>query len=324
MARPGTIAALVLVVAGVPGQTATRAAASVDPAADVGTAPAATLPVTRVHRYRMAGRIRPLLFWMGRDRVGLARITWHEGAGGALGFELLVGTDPAVAPRGINRWGYIAEERREGDGSVLALMSRSDEASLDEVAARTTAPAEGEFKVMHGWAEGGMAGARVTRVRPPFAPTIHDVEKLLPLVRVHVAEAAVRSRVLDAATRPGFLGTVAELIARTSSQRLPRAGTTADADARAAERGATPVPYVFAQSLYTLRLASAERVRYAVSGDKAPVAASRDRFEITNLGTGRRTEFEVVHGLDGDLAGVPLFIAWQPRWWLKVELHLED
>jgi len=32
----------------------------------------------------------------------------------------------------------------------------------------------------------------------------------------------------------------------------------------------------------------------------------------------------MTYGLDGQLAGVPLEIAWQPRWWLKVELHLND
>jgi hypothetical protein len=29
-------------------------------------------------------------------------------------------------------------------------------------------------------------------------------------------------------------------------------------------------------------------------------------------------------GLDGDLAGVPLVVRWQPRWWLEVGLHLQE
>ena len=43
------------------------------------TLPGARLAVVKSHRYRMAGRIRPLLFWVGRDNVGLAQITWRDG-----------------------------------------------------------------------------------------------------------------------------------------------------------------------------------------------------------------------------------------------------
>src|SRR5262245_61860626 len=70
---------------------------------------AASLPVRIEHRYRMLGKVRPLLFWISRDDVGGARIRW-TGADAANGFELLIGSDPARAPRQINKWGYIAEE----------------------------------------------------------------------------------------------------------------------------------------------------------------------------------------------------------------------
>ena len=73
--------------------------------------PAGDLPVLRMHRYKMAGRIRPLLFWIGRDDVGMGEIVWR-GAEGAVAYELLIGTDAAKAPRAINRWGYILEDSR--------------------------------------------------------------------------------------------------------------------------------------------------------------------------------------------------------------------
>ncbi|MBM3770324.1 MAG: hypothetical protein FJW27_03380 [Acidimicrobiia bacterium] len=63
---------------------------------------------TMVRRYRMAGRIRPLLFWFGKDDVGFARITWRSADEGCRAYELLVGTDPNRAPRGLNKWGFIA------------------------------------------------------------------------------------------------------------------------------------------------------------------------------------------------------------------------
>ena len=68
--------------------------------------PSVSLPKVAEHRYRVAARIRPLLlFWIGRDNVGSARIAWYRGAGEDRGFELLLGSDPARAPRRINQWG---------------------------------------------------------------------------------------------------------------------------------------------------------------------------------------------------------------------------
>jgi hypothetical protein len=67
-----------------------------------------SLPVLKTHHYRMAGRVRLLLFWVRRDNVGSGRIVWRGSEGGDAGYELLIGTDPSIAPRKVNRWGYIA------------------------------------------------------------------------------------------------------------------------------------------------------------------------------------------------------------------------
>ena len=71
----------------------------------------------------MSGYVRPLLFWFGRDDIGLARVVWRTGDDGARGYELLVGTDPAKAPRALNRWGFVSEEVHGAEGAVLALMT---------------------------------------------------------------------------------------------------------------------------------------------------------------------------------------------------------
>jgi hypothetical protein len=42
------------------------------------------------------------------------------------------------------------------------------------------------------------------------------------------------------------------------------------------------------------------------------------------MATGSRTRFELTIGRTDETAGVPLSIEWQPRWWLKVKLHLSD
>jgi hypothetical protein len=52
--------------------------------------------------------------------------------------------------------------------------------------------------------------------------------------------------------------------------------------------------------------------------------AAQASFSIRTLATGARTRFEITTGLDGDLAGVPLMVRWQPRWWLEIGLHLAE
>ena len=94
----------------------------------VESAPGASMRPVMTRRYKMSGRVRPLLFWIGKDDIGIARIVWRRGDGAAVGYEFLVGTDPAKAPRSLNRWGYIAEDVEGADGSILALMTGADEA----------------------------------------------------------------------------------------------------------------------------------------------------------------------------------------------------
>jgi hypothetical protein len=69
------------------------------PAADHGGSALATVAE---HRYRIIGKLRLALFWVGRDDVGGARMTWRsDGTTSAL--TLLVGSDPQRAPRGLNQ-----------------------------------------------------------------------------------------------------------------------------------------------------------------------------------------------------------------------------
>jgi hypothetical protein len=72
-----------------------------------------------VHQYRLAARIRPLLFWIGKDNVGDACLTWLKEADGEPGYGLLIGSDPARAPLEINRWGYVSERQIQGTVRVF-------------------------------------------------------------------------------------------------------------------------------------------------------------------------------------------------------------
>ena len=71
--------------------------------------PGSTLPVTQSHTYKMSGRVRAPLLWVGRDDVGSGIIRWRGGTAGPAGnvgngYELLIGSDPLRAPGGLNKW----------------------------------------------------------------------------------------------------------------------------------------------------------------------------------------------------------------------------
>lgn len=266
--------------------------------------PGGGLSVVRVHHYRMAGRVRPLLFWIGRDDVGIARIVWRGDGHGTTAYELLVGTDPARAPRRVNRWGFIAERADRDGGALLALMTRADEASYADAAA-AAGPSAGEFRAIRGHTAGGVARWEVSRVRVAAPLTVHDLDAAMASV-AEATPAAPRQAPVAPGTRPGFLVAVAELL---------------DLAVAGAPGGNPVVRYAFGQGVYQLRLGQVKRL--LADHGTARVPAVHAPFEITNLATGVRTRFEITSGTAGELAGVPLLIQWQPRWWLKVELHLQ-
>ena len=268
--------------------------------------PGSDLPVARARRYRMAGRVRPLLFWFGRDDVGMARVVWRRDEAGRKGYEFLVGTDPARAPRGLNRWGFIAERADEAGGAPLALMPRSHEAAYAEAAAGAGSGGN-ELRAIRSRVGEGMASVEVSTVRGSSPFTVHDLDTAVTLVR-RDAERALPGLRLDPGTRPGFLVSVAELLDRAVADGPGSRGVMA------------PVRYVFGRRLYDLRAGPPDRVAAALGTNRT--AAVRLPFEIRNLSTGARTRFEITAGSEGDLRAVPVLIRWQPRWWLEVELHL--
>jgi len=276
----------------------------------------ADLTPVRVHRYTMSAAVRPLLFWISRDRVGLARITWRRGHDGTLGYEFLVGTDPAQAPRGINRWGYIVEAARGGDGSVLALMTGSPNASYrdEETSSTATGQSPAEFRAVRGAVHQGRTTWQSVRVRAATVLTIHDLDEALGRVDREMAGAAQRDGIAPGGSHSGFLVSVADAIDRSVS---------GDCASHSASKGCGPsLVYVFGRDTYELCMRDASALTVTHAGRQTP--AMRLRFESRRLDSGSRTQFEVIAGTAGDLRGVPLVIEWQPRWWLRATLRLQE
>lgn len=256
------------------------------------------------HHYSMTARIRPLyLFWISRSGVGDAVVTRDESREDAR-YSLLIGSDPDRAPRHINRWGYIEEVIHGKDARLIGLMTRSDEESLEEADANLRSEdARHSFKVIQATVEGDRASSRVTTVATPEDYTFRQLDRALDFARGASAGGVSRTLQLPPESRPGFLVAIAEAMKT---------------------RSATPIRYVYHGRLYELRQTRIRKIQRVQIGASAYDDAASGDFVITQLKDGEQTRFSMTYGTTGALAGVPLTVTYQPRWWMQVELNIDD
>jgi hypothetical protein len=272
--------------------------------------PGSSLPILREHRYRMAGKVRALLLWMGRDDVGSGIIRWR-GSEQSRAYELLIGTDPSRAPGNLNKWGYLAEEVRAGECDVVGVISKDSEHRLSDVkAGLASGQSVRPFDTIRGRVTQRQAYARVGTLQASSSLTYREADALLKLT---LADASVAMKQIDrpSGVRPGFLSSVAELIHTSLSvapgKRLP----------------VQRIPYVYGDELYELRLLDATPMARFERDGQVFESVIRGRFETGRLGHRSGTRFELVYGSSGKLAGIPILISYQPKWWLHVDLVLQ-
>jgi hypothetical protein len=272
-------------------------------------------PVTAERRYRLSAAIRPLLFWITAGNVGGARIVWRQDGGARRGYELLLGSDPARAPRRINRWGWAREDADEAGATMLGLMNRSEDDSLDQAKAGLQSKGSYLFKLNRARVENGTARAEATTLYAPQDYTFRQLEELLRFAEATKPAARVRTGRLPTGTRPGLLFALADLVT---------AGVTAARGTESQEPVPSVVHYTFNAGSYDLALTSWERVEQARYGGSAFEKLVRLEFESRNLQTGGTERFVLACGTEGPLTGVPVFVRYQPKWWFKVEGVLDD
>jgi hypothetical protein len=272
-------------------------------------------PVTALHRYRLSAAIRPLLFWIGASNVGGAHIVWRHDGGTRRGYELLLGSDPARAPRRINRWGWVREDSDATGATMVGLMNRSEDDSLDQAKAGLQSKGSYLFKLNRARVEGGSARAEATTLYASQDYSFRQLEELLRFAEAAKPAARARTGALPPGTRPGLLFALADLVAAgVEAARRPGSG------------GPAPriVQFTFNAGVYDLAITSWERVdsaRYAARDYQKLV---RLEFESRNREKGTTEHFVLACGTEGALAGVPVFVRYQPKWWFKVEGALDD
>ena len=273
-------------------------------------------PVTAEHRYRLSAAIRPLFFWVGASNVGGARIVWRSDGGEGRGYELLLGSDPARAPRRINRWGWAREDSDAAGATMQGLMNRSEDDSLDQAKASLGRGTNGYFfKLIRARIEDGRSQAESSTI---FAPDDYNYRQLDDLLRfAEAAKPVVRARAgrLPPGTQPGLLFALAELV---------RAGVAAARTPGSAGPWPRSVQFAFNSGLYDLAVASWERIERARYGSRSYERLVRLEFESRNREKGTTERFVLACGTEGALAGVPVFVRYQPKWWFKVEGVLDE
>ena len=272
----------------------------------------ASLPVLREHSYVVNAKVRPLLlFWIARDNVGEARLTWREGPDGRRAFEFLVGADPARAPRHINRWGYIVEFLDREKAEVLGVMKGSREETIEEAEAQLARQRDtSTFKASRTMIDASKAVSRSMTIEAPSHLTFRDLDALLAFIPAEPTSR--RTLELPAGTQKGFL---------VAMDSLMRDSVGPCRHGRA--KGAPTIHYVYNQAVYDLSLLSCDyqsELR-TKTGTFANVVDAR--FQVKDSQTKSETKFRVVYGTSGDLRQVPVRAVFRPRWWMEIELELD-
>jgi hypothetical protein len=273
------------------------------------------VPVARTSEYILNAKVRPLLlFWIERDNVGDASLTWRRGADGRQAFEFLVGSDPARAPRRINRWGYIVEELAGDRVEILGVMSDASEQTIEEAKAKTATHSDvSTFKASRTTVAGRRAVNGVVTLQAPARLTYRDLESLLALIPG--SSSVVRHVEVPPGTRPGFLVAMDSLMSAAAGPcRASKGGRPV---------GLSPVRYLYNQTLYDLSIESCSHQASVKTRTDTFADLVDGRFQITNTTTKHETDFRILYGASSDLKGVPVRAVFRPRWWMEVELVLQ-
>ncbi len=263
--------------------------------------------------YRIIGKVRFLFFWLGADDVGGARIAWR-GDDRDRAVSLLIGSEPQRAPRKVNEWGYVREGMAGDFTTTFGIRTVTDGDSPDEAEARRRqAGGLAEFGVICSTVSPVEATSQTTSIYVPRDATYRQIDRVLAVLEGNARWKERRTpRPSEAA--PGFL---------TALDRLMWSSATA----RGAP-GSIPevsrLSYVYKDAVYDLTARRVERLSQLRTRSGVLRNLLRTEFSVRNRTTGWTTDFRVTYGTEGPLAGVPVHAQYQPNWWFRVELELDE
>jgi len=290
------------------------------------------------YNYTMTARVRLLFFWAEKDDVGggyIRRGVATEDPREEF-FQVLFGSDPAKAPRGINRWGAGTEVSWHKNSVALSsstedvtasaffgLMKSSrgkSAAEMQEELKRERERGEHSFTGILSRVEPTRALSLVTGLQSDTDYNLHDYAQAEPVMLDRLSGSTQPVRTLqDAARCPRaeeFLATLAELMdAALATGKAPESRC-----------------YVYdaqENSLTLERVSPVYSLPVQLLGPTNSVLLNASYADLLQLDfvsahklTGKKVYFSLLVGTRGELRGVPVQIRCQPNWWFQVVLNL--
>jgi hypothetical protein len=204
---------------------------------------------------------------------------------------------------------------RGNHANVFGVRTLTDAESLHEAEAKLDQGSNRQlFGAMCSEVTATEDQAWITMLRAPHNISYHGLQRLLDdLGSSTLWERRHVVRPVGAA--PGFLTALSRLM--STSVEDVRHG-------RNSNKVLGSLPYVYKGSVYEMTLFRAAPVVQMRIGQSAFHDLIRGMFTIRNAATGDKTRFAITYGTQGALAGVPLEAVYQPHWWLKVKLALDE
>jgi hypothetical protein len=288
--------------------------------------------------YVMTARVRLLFFWAGKDDVGggyIRRGISKDDPRQEL-LQVLFGSDPAKAPRAINRWGAgtevvwhkdpVVDAAKNNDvvsSAFFGFMKSSKGKSVSEMQEelkREKALGEHQFTGIISRVESGRAISLVVPLASNEDYNLHQYAQAEPVMLKKLSASEHPTRVVDNVQGcPGaseFLGAVSHLAdAAIENPQAPKS-----------------LCYVYDAQVNTLTLERVEPIRKmdvkvnAAKGGTLAESSYNDllqaEFVSSHQATGKRVNFTILLGTHDPLRGVPVQIRYQPNWWFQVVLNL--
>jgi len=123
---------------------------------------------------------------------------------------------------------------------------------------------------------------------------------------------------------PGLEERAIQRTCRIVKQRIFDAPLQQQDNADAARAVIAPLACGLLSEFGSLRLIEGTRLAKFERDGRTWQDVVRGRFETGEAGNRSGTRFELVYGASGALAGVPILISYQPKWWLQVDLVLNS
>jgi hypothetical protein len=285
--------------------------------------------------YILTCRLRLLFFWVGRDDLGGGYIKLGEAVNdpSLQMIQLLFGSDPAKAPRAINRWGAGTEvdkldASKISESSAFVGFMKSSKGQSVSAMQRELSHEQNAGMHLFEAIISRVDGTRAVSTTVPFySQRDYDMGQLAEAQKLALDQLgdsqARKFRRLDGparrecSRREGFLSTTRELLERSLS----------------GDKAPVSLCYVYNARPYTLTLQRAipvtsqdVHITLKESGQKID-QSYRDlqelHFQVRNQESGIKTNFSVLLGTTGGLRGVPVQINYQPNWWFQIVLNLK-